>query len=258
MPTSPAASVWTAFDDAAPLSNIALVLEGPAESFVIDRDGLRIGSSPVCELPLPGGPPLHSVIHRQSGVTWIESQEDANLIVNGCTRRRMALRDGDVLELNGLELIVRFRSVESVDEMPRGLEDDLSLLSAEELCDRILAEQDMVDEFSEGQREGWNGLLAAIEAVRETEQPVATLPLEVERAVEPVAAPDNCERLLEQIRELSEMVNGRSQELDDCESELVAATALLEEAQERVSHQIEGLLEQLQTPTAELELRASA
>ena len=258
MPTSPATSVWTAFDDAAAVSNITLVLEGPAESFVIDRDGLRIGSSPVCELPLPGGPALHSVIHQQSGVTWIESQADASLIVNGQPRRRMALRDGDVLELNGLELIVRFRAADERDAMPRGLEDDLSLLSAEELCDCILAEQAMVEEFSDGQRAGWNGLLAAIEAVHEAEHPTISLPIEVEEAVEAAAAPDNCERLLEQIRELSEMVNGRSQELDDCESELVAATTLLEEAQERVSQQIEGLLEQLQTPSGEMELRASA
>ena len=258
MPTSPATFAWPSFDDVAAQSTIALVLEGPTESFAIDRDGLRIGSSPVCELPLPGGPPLHSVIHQQSGVTWIESQEDASLIVNGHARRRMSLRDGDVLELNGLELTVRMRSVDDVDETPQGFEEDLSLLSAEELCDRILSEQAMVEEFSEGQRAGWDGLLAAIEAAHETEQPTVTLPLEVEQAVEAVAEPDNCERLLEQIRELSEMVNGRSQELDDCESELVAATALLEEAQERVSQQIEGLLEQLPTPSGEMELRASA
>ena len=258
MPTSPATFAWPSFDDVAAQSTVTLVLEGPAESFVIDRDGLRIGSSSVCELPLPGGPALHSVVHQQSGVTWIESHEDASLIVNGHARRRMALRDGDVLELNGLELIVRFRSVEDVDETPHGLGEDLSLLSAEELCDRILAEQAMVDEFFGGQREGWNGLLAAIEAAHETEHRTVTLPLEVEQAIKAVATPDDCERLLEQIRELSEMVNGRSQELDDCESELVAATALLEEAQERVSQQIEGLLEQLQTPAAEMELRASA
>jgi len=257
MPISPAASVRTAFDDAVAQSNIPFVLEGPAESFVIDRDGLRIGSSPVCELPLPGGPPLHSVIHRQSGVTWIESQDDASLIVNGYARRRIALRDGDVLELNGLELIVRLRAADELDATPRGLEDDLSLLSAEELCDHILAEQAMVEEFSEGQRAGWNGLLAAIEAVHEAEQPTISLPIEVEQAVE-ATSPDSCERLLEQIRELSEMVNGRSQELDDCESELVAATVLLEEAQERVSQQIDGLLEQLHTPPNEVELRASA
>lgn len=258
MPTSPATFAWPAFDDADPQSTIALVLEGPTESFVIDRDGLRIGSSPVCELPLPGGPPLHSVIHRQAGVTWIESQEDASLSVNGRSRCRMALRDGDVLDLNGLELIVRFRAADDVEATPRGLQDDLSLLSAEELCDRILSEQTMVDELSEGQRAGWSGLLTAIKAVREAEPPTVTLPLTIEAAVEAGGSSDNCERLLEQIRELSEMVNGRSQELDDCESELVAATALLEEAQERVSQQIEELLEQLPTPSGEMELRASA
>ena len=257
MPIMPASSVFAAFDDVATPLNMAFILESPAKSFVIDRDGLRIGSSPVCEFPLAGGPALHSVIHLQSGVTWIESQEDASLIINGHPRRRMALRDGDVLELNGLELIVRLHSIAEMEEKPHGLVDDLSLLSAEELCDRILSEQAMVDEFSEGQRSGWNNLFAAIEAAHESEQPEVTQSIEVAQTME-AAAPDNCERLLEQIRELSEMVNGRSQELDDCESELVAATALLEEAQERVSQQIEGLLEQLQTPSGEMELRASA
>lgn len=258
MLTLPSASVWPATTCADESTNPMLVLEGPAESLVIDRDGLRIGTSSVCDLLLPDGPALHSVVHQQAGVTWIETQDAAGLIVNGCPRRRMALRDGDVLELNGHELIVRFRAALEADEMPVGLGEDLSLLSAEELCDRILSEQTMVDEFEENQRTGWSGLMAAIEAVHDADQPTITLPLEVEQVVETVAPQDDCERLLVQIRELSEMVNGRTQELDDCESELIAATALLEETQERVSQQIEGLLEQLQTPVAETELRASA
>ena len=100
--------------------------------------------------------------------------------------------------------------------------------------------------------------MAAITAAHGADQSPVALPLEIEQSIEPVTTPDDCERLLVQIRELSEMVNGRSQELDDCESELVAATAILEEAQERVSQQIEELLEQLQTPAVEMELRASA
>ena len=258
MLTLPSAFVWPATTSADASSNPMLVLEGPAESFVVDRDGLRIGTSPVCDLLLPDGPALHSVVHQQAGVTWIETLDDASLIVNGRARRRMALRDGDALELNGYELTVRFRTAAETEEMPVGLGEDLSLLSAEELCDRIASEQTMIDEFDENQHSGWNGLMAAIEAAHEADQPTVALPLEVERAVETTAAPDDCERLLVQIRELSEMVNGRTQELDDCESELVAATALLEEAQERVSQQIEGLLEQLQTPSGEIELRASA
>ncbi|MBC8113041.1 MAG: hypothetical protein H7062_01565 [Candidatus Saccharimonas sp.] len=258
MLTLPSASVWPATTSAIASSNPVLVLDGPAESFVVDRDRLRIGSSPVCDLLLPDVPALHSVVHQQAGVTWIETHDDASLIVNGRARRRMALRDGDVLDLNGHELTVNFRTTLEAEEMPVGLGEDLSLLSAEELCDRILSEQTMVDEFEESQCTGWNGLMAAITAAHEADQSPVALPLEIEQAVEAAATPDDCERLLVQIRELSEMVNGRSQELDDCESELVAATALLEEAQERVSQQIEGLLEQLQTPPAETELRASA
>ena len=252
--TSPA-SERTAFDNAVPQSDIRLILEGATDSFAIDRDGLRVGTSPVCELLLPSGPALHSVVHCQSGVTWIEAQEEASLIVNGRPRRRMALRDGDVLQLNGLEWTVRLRAVE---ETATALTEDLSLLSAEELCDRILAEQALVEEFSNGQRSGWSNLLEAVEAVRESEPRPLSFPVEAASSPANPAATDQCERLLEQIRELSEMVNGRSQELDDCENELVAATALLEEAQERVSQQIEGLLEQLQSPSVEMELRASA
>ena len=254
MPTSLAAPTWPAFDDAATLSNIVLVLEGSDESFVIDRDGLRIGASPVCELPLPNGPSLHSVIHQQSGVTWIETHDDANLMINGRLRRRMALRDGDVLELNGLKLTARFRSQSELVDVAEFLEDDLSQLSAEELCDRILSEQAMVDDFDEGRQAGWTSLMAAIGAAHDDEQMADTLPL----AVEVATTSEDCERLFEQIRDLSEMMNGRTRELDECESELVAATTLLEEAQERLSQQIEGLLEQLHAPSGEIELRASA
>ena len=257
MLTLPSASVCPATTCADDSTNPMLVLEGPVESLVIDRDGLRIGTRPICDLLLADGPALHSVVHQQAGVTWIEAIDEASLIINGHPRRRMSLRDGDVLELNGQEFTVRLRTVEA-GEMPVGLSEDLSLLSAEELCDRILSEQTMVDEFVESQRTGWNGLMAAIEAVHEADQPTATLPLEVEQVVETDEPKDDCERLLVQIRELSEMVNGRTQELDDCENELIAATALLEETQERVSQQIEGLLEQLQTPVVETELRASA
>jgi len=258
MLTLPSASVRPATTSADASSNPMLVLDGPAGSFVIDRDGLRIGACPVCDLLLPDGPALHSVVHQQAGVTWIETHDDARLIVNGRPRRRMTLRDGDVLELNGHELIVRFHAALEEEKMPVGLDEDLSLLSAEELCDRILSEQTTVDEFEESRSTGWNGLMAAIAATHEADQSPVVLPLEIKQAVQTAATPDDCERLLVQIRELSEMMSGRSQELDDCENELVAATALLEEAQERVSQQIEGLLEQLQTPAAETELRASA
>ena len=69
---------------------------------------------------------------------------------------------------------------------------------------------------------------------------------------------DDCERLLVQIREMSDMMNGRTQQLDDCEDELLAATALLQETQDRVSAQIEELLDQIGESSIPNELRASA
>lgn len=258
MLTLPSAFVRPATPPADDSLNMMPVLEGSESSLVIDGDRLRIGTSPVCNLLLPDGPALHSVVHQQAGVTWIESHDNASLVVNGRPRRRVALREGDVLELNGHEFIVRFHAAMEAAEMSAGLGEDLSLLSAEELCDRILSEQAMVEEFEESQRIGWNGLMTAIEAAHEVEQPAATLPLEAEHMVESTVPQDGCERLLVQIRELSEMVNGRSRELDDCENELIAAAALLEETQERVSQQLEGLIDQLPLSVAETELRASA
>ncbi len=236
---------------------LLLVLDGPSESFVIDGNEVRVGSSLACELRLPDGPALHSVIRRQADVTWIEAVDGTNLFINGQLRRRTALREGDVLELNGSTFSVRFDSpTDSVETA--SLVEDLALLTAEELCDRIAAEQAMVDEFAADQQTGIQNLVAAIHAAHEAEQPSDLLPMDAPRSSSAAASVDDCERLFDQIRELSELMNGRTEELDDCESELIAATALLEEAQERVSQQIEGLLDQLQTPAIEIELRVSA
>lgn len=234
-----------------------LVLDGASESFVIDGDEVRVGSSLACELQLPDGPALHSVIRHQAGVAWIEAVDGANLFVNGQLRRRMALREGDVLELNGSTFAVRFGLTMDSEETT-GLVEDLALLTAEELCDRIAAEQALLDEFSADQRAGMRNLVAAIHATHEAEHPTVLLPMETLRPNSAVAATDDCERLFDQIRELSELMHGRTEELDDCESELIAATSLLEEAQERVSQQLEALLDQLQMPPLENELRASA
>lgn len=240
-----------------PVPPLPLVLDGASESFVIDGDEVRVGSSLACELRLPNGPALHSVIRHQADVTWIEAVDGANLFVNGQPHRRRTLREGDVLELNGSMFAVRFGS--PMDSMETtGLVEDLALMTAEELCDRIAAEQALVDEFSADQRTGLQSLVAAIHAAQEAEHPSVLLPMDILRSSSAATSIDDCERLFDQIRELSELMNGRTEELDDCESELIAATALLEEAQERVSQQIEGLLDQLQTPAVEMELRASA
>lgn len=258
MLTLPPSSTWSNSERNDASDELRVIFEGPATSLVIDRDGYRIGASAVCEMTLPGGPALHSIVHRQEGVTWIEAVDDARLIVNGRPRRRMALRDGDILELQGYEFFVRFRtSATMVDDTPH-LEEDISLLSAEELCNRILDEHSMVEEFESKQKAGWANLMKAVADVREDEGRESISILQADDLPTPVGTTDDCERLLVQIRELSEIMNGKSQELVDCENELIAATSLLEEAQTRVTQQIEGLLEKLEAPAEDQTLRASA
>jgi hypothetical protein len=236
---------------------LTLFLDGLTESFSIECDEVRLGTSPKCELRLPDGPSLHSIIRQQDGVSWIEAVDGASLVVNGRSRRRMALREGDVLEVSGHTFNVRFDHLDAGCDSA-SLVEDLTLLTAEELCDRIAAEQNMVNEFSQDQFSGWEKLLAAVHATHEEEHPTDVLPMALPQSLSAVATTADCERLFVQIRELSDLMDGHTDELDHCENELIAATSLLEEAQERVSHQIEELLDQLQAPVVEHELRVSA
>lgn len=218
---------------------------------VVDRDMLRIGMSEICEIQLASGPLLHSVIHNEAGVVWIEADADAlELLVNGRNCRRMALRDGDVIDAAGLRMTLRFRTVMAPEMINNGIS-GLSQMSADQLCDRILEEQTEVDAFESATRQGWQNLMAAMRAVHGSN----ALPEEMPTVEETT---DECERLLDQIRELSEMMNGRTEEIAEREAELAAATTLLNETHDRVSLQIEELLEQFGEIPHTGEMRASA
>jgi len=184
------------------------------------------------------------VIHHEAGVVWIEAKdESADLFVNGRACHRMALRGGDVITVNNLEMTLRCRS-----EEPETNPDDISEMSAEELCDRILEEQSEVESYEAGRLLGCQNLMLAIQAVRGL-QPDLSADIEQD---------EDCEKLLAQIRDMSDVVNGQTLKLDDCEAELVAATALLHETHDRVSQQIENLMEQFRDLPLPGEMRASA
>ncbi len=236
-------------------NKVELVLELEDRSLVVDRDQIRIGSSPLCEVRLSKGPLLHSVIRAEAGVVWIEADDETvDLTVNWRTCRRMALRDGDVISVAGHDITVHNRSTHSFADDAARLAEDIAQLTAEELCDRVLSEQSAVDEFESSRLRGWQKLMSAIRDVAATDQALAD-PLDNSPAVE---FSDDCDRLLDQIREMSEMMNGRTLQLDDCETELLAATALLQETQDQVSAQIEDLLDQIGESSIPHELRASA
>jgi len=231
-----------------------LVLELDDRALIIDRNQIRIGTSPACEIRLSQGPLLHSVIHHEAGVVWIEAdQETADLLVNWRTCRRMALRDGDVISAAGEDITFRHSPVRTMEEDAGRIVGEITQLTAEELCDRILVEQTAVDEFDVQRLDGWQKLMSAIRDVA-VEIPQG----DVQNPVPTIEISDECERLLAQIREMSEVIEGRSRDLEQCESGLMAASALMQEAQDRVSQQIEELLNQMSSATESTELRASA
>lgn len=231
------------------------ILQFQNRSVIVNRERLRIGSSPVCEIQLSHGPLLHSILFSDAGVLWVEADDlITDLEVNDHPCQRMALRDGDTVCVDGEDFTVRLPDSHSMLDEAALLASDLTQLTAEELCDRILSEQTMVDEFETGRRQGWQNLMSAMHevALDSVEPGVELHPL-----VRDQDPNGECERLLEQIHEISATMTGRTQELDVCESELEAATSLLQETQERVSQQIQELLDQIGSVSPR-ELRASA
>lgn len=254
MPALPRHSVDVSVDQDSKIAP-QLVLEFDEGSLVIDRDRIRIGSSPLCEIHLLEGPLLHSVIHTEAGATWIEIHDEAaELNVNWRRCRRMALRDGDVISVAGMDITVRTAFSFAANGDVSTLVEDMTQLTAEELCDRILTEQSAVNEFEAGRLQGVQKLMDAMKEAIAAEPMMA----EMLNSTAAVEFSDECQKLLDQIHEMSEMMHGRTQELDLCESELAAATSLLEETQDRVSRQIETLLDQIGEGQEQTELRASA
>lgn len=235
----------------------SLRLQSLDYTVTVGRDGFTIGTSRQCDLTLrdPSVPAFHSIIHLQGGAIWIESANDAATIeVNGRLYRRMALRHDDCLRIGSIEFKVLLQPDTLSPADQASLNESLDLLTAEELCDRILSEQAMVEEFVEGRRAGWEALFRAIENANG--EPEITVTQAQANAIPHDET--GFEGLLEQLQSLSQTINDRSQDLDDHERQILESTALLEESQQRVAQQIEQLLEQLNQSDPPNELRASA
>ena len=240
----------------------SLVLQSGHQTVAVTHDGFSIGASRQCDLRMSGDAmrPLHSLIHMQSGAIWIEAADDDTvLIVNDCPCRRMALRDGDRLTIGETVFVIQIGEPGidlSVEDLVHDrVSEDLSGLTAEELCDRIAAEQTMVSELAGDEQSGWEALLHAIEAV--DEEP------EISRFVDERPVPDVLDTvafdaLLGEIRQLNDTIEGRSRELNAREAEVMASAAQLEESGQEVSQRIDEILDQLSKTEAPAEFRASA
>jgi len=66
------------------------------------------------------------------------------------------------------------------------------------------------------------------------------------------------EKLLEQIQELNDSVQEQSRELSDHEKEVLEATSMMEESQNRAVQQLDEIIERLKNTDPPAGLRASA
>lgn len=235
-------------------TNVVLTLKSHRQTVTVTHDGFSIGASPQCDLVVAdhGVPLLHSVIHMQSGAIWVQNADDETmLLVNDQSCRRMSLRHQDRLRIGKTEFTILLTPDIAMAVEENAMTEDLALLTAEELCDRILSEQTMVAEFEEGQRSGWDALLRAIDASHEqaVSQQQPEVPDEQQAAFD---------ALLGQIHELNETISDRTRELTSHEAEVLSSTSMLEETQQRVSQRLGEILDQLNKTDPPNELRASA
>lgn len=256
----------TALRDLTP--RVAVILQSPlwSQPVVIREDNFLIGSSPACDLVIdqPGFPTVHSVVHLQETVAWIEAFEDGRpLVINGLDCRRRPLRQGDHLELGGVRCEVLVTAdLEALsrhdreEQLQATFRDEIMELSVAELCARIEHEQRAIRDFEQRQSRGLENLLAAIaeavdppDVVGVAPAPALELP-QVEPALAPIGefdhptlariemnAPESATVRLS--RESPEVA--RPLQLDANEGLAVPGTAI-HDAQQRLRQQIDELI----------------
>ncbi len=210
------------------------------------HDEFLIGRAGICDLRLDDDelPLVHSELHRQGGVLWIEAGDEGTLIdINGRAYSRLALRNGDRLKIGVREVVVQIGEEVDLPEERDAHDEDLSELSADELCERILAEQSEIDEFERRRLEGWKGLVTALESTLVETQPA-----------EGQAAAERMESLLAELRQLSEQLGEQARQLAGQEAEVLDVTSQLRSSQDAMSRKLDQLIQRF----GEGELRASA
>ena len=221
------------------VSSEVLTLRSGGRTVTVTHDGFAVGSSPRCNLVISehGVPALHSVIHLQGKAIWIQAADDATMLfVNDQSCRRMALRHMDRLRIGSTEFTVLMMPVSAMAIDENVMTEDLALLTAEELCDRILSEQTMVEQFEEGQHSGWRALLRAIDATNEET-------VLLKKFLQSLKNSKLLSRaLLDQIQELNETITDRTRELTTHEAEVLSSASMLDESQQRVAQRLDEIL----------------
>ena len=218
----------------------------PLQRLLLDQPEFLVGRGEFCDLLLNSAdaPQVLCELHTQKGSVWIEAADDRlPLEINGRMYTRLALRNGDHIRLSGVDLIVRIGSPAELPVIAPAQPEDLSDLSADELCDRIIAEQLAVDEFETGRMKGWKDLLDAIESTLVESQ--ATVRDSTDQRID-IA--------IQELRELSQVLAEQTRQLAQQEEEMIEVGEELRTSQESITRKLDQLLQHF----GDSELRASA
>jgi len=211
-----------------------------ARRIAVEAGHCLVGSGDFCDLQIadPVVPLAHSEIHVEDGVVWIETADDHELDVNGRSCRRLALRDGDRVRVGETSLTIRINPPAEIEQTG----EDISRLSAFELCERIEGERAAITDFERRRLTGWETLLRQVEDVIQHE-PAATW--EQDSRIESVVL---------QLHALADKLAERTRELAAQEALFMESAGELKHAQDLMTSRLERVLQQFQ----DSELRASA
>ncbi len=150
----------------------------------ITNKSFLIGSGEHCDLQLGGHeiPLLFGIIQaddEQLRIRTVESEPE--LKINGKPQTSAILNDGDLIEIGTFQFVARkqevpdpaLQSAYSKSKTARHERDhdddaeDLSELSAAELLDRLEQDVEMVEDYEQGERQGWAALMDRVERRKE-------------------------------------------------------------------------------------------
>ncbi len=218
--------------------------EGRVRRLPVEADGFLIGRGDFCDLRIDDAslPLVHSEIHLQQGAVWIEAVDALAIEMNGRAVPRLSLRSGDVLHIGPLTVTIRMgNDALEMDRSSPSAWEDLSELSALELCERIESEELQIAEDERRRFQGIESLLSALENVLRTD------PSQIDHD-------PRTENVVSQLHELSEALAERTRQLQEQEQQFLASASEIKHSQDDMTRRMEELLQHLDNG----DLRASA
>ncbi len=211
-------------------------------------------------------PALHSLILVEPNDVWLEAMTAAPAMhVNGRAQTTVRLADGDRIRIGSFEMVahldVQAATIRDEAAPPPDAADDVepdqpSELTAQELVERIEAATRLVDEFDQRQRLGVEALLEAADlstqgleaAAMQSADTLLPMPGAAERNDNALAS--EIEGLISQLSGVVAVLEQRSGVQWRHEAGYLDAVSTLFETQDRLSRQLELLLQRVESMNA--------